>query len=579
MINTASAPATFTVSPAGSGESDQTIMSIIGCDGFEITAPGVPGAQVFKHCGGLEPELPTQQQPEAVVEQAECPSTNIRTYSFTARFAPKVTQTLTCTGQIVMNNGTQTFRMDGTGVLPQFAIDVQPREVEFGTIRTMHPSDSSFVTLENVGQNDLDVTTAYTAVPELELIKGQLGSHKLPKGLSETFEIRCNPKLAIPYTGTLSISSNASEPKIDVPIRCQGIESKLEIGPTSFDIDTVVGRAKTDSVNLHNEGAADGVIKSVELGPDSDPGLRFTVRPNTNATLPGLGNQQIEIEFLPTEKVLRGTIGSVIVLFEEDAPRTIPILGEAKRAEVGTSPQTMVFGPVCANVPTTQSIDVFAGDNASYVVTAATTTAPFSVPPLADAQEILTGGFNKRLMVSVTPPAPAAEPVEITGTLTLVNDAPNQETFEVPMTAQPLPEGITTTTELSLGSAVLGEFTSAQPVKFTNCSAVPVMISEEPRILGLNASEFKLSKAFQPIMVGVAQTIEMDVVFFPKAPGQRVAELEIVYAGGVSTVALVGDGLGEVDGRDTYYACSTGGDAAWPIGFVVIAIARRRRRR
>jgi uncharacterized protein (TIGR03382 family) len=582
-INTSSAPATFTVSPAGSGETDQTITSIIGCDGFEISAPGLP-AEVFKHC--LTDDIPMETMPQAVVEQVACPSSTISTYSFTATFSPKVTGPLSCLGQIVMNNGTQTFRMDGTGVLPPFVIDVRPRNVNFGDIRVNTPSDIRVVTVANAGANDLDVTTTFTGPSQLKLGKGTLGAHKLDKGTAETFEIQCGPTMPpASYQATLTIDSNDPlNPKITVPIACNGILSALAIDPLAFSTLTLVDKPASATVTLKNEGNVDGLIKSVELGPDTHPDVSFVTRPAANTPLLAnqASSQEIEIQYSPAAALAAGELGTIIVEFDNDAPRTISISGEAKLAKVASDPPAVAFGPVCANVATTAEVSVYAAADGSFTVEGGTTTAPFSVVPLQESHQILPLGEGRQnFMVSITPAEPTEDNTEIAGELAIQNDAPLQNNFAIPMTAQPLRAGVTTTEELSLGVAEVGEFTSAQPVKFTNCSETDIMIVEEPRILGANASEFKLSRAFQPTLVARAQTIELDVLFAPKAPGQRVAELEIVYAGGTSTIALVGDGLGgELDGRDTYYACSSGGgEAAWPLGLVVIAIGRRRRRR
>lgn len=577
-INTASAPVTFTVSPAGSGETDQTILSIVGCDGFEISAPGLP-AKVFRHCVATE-----QPQPQAVVEQTACPSSSILTYAFTAAFTPKVTGTLSCLGQIVMDTGTQTFRMDGTGVLPAFVIDVAPRNVNFGDIRVGTPSDVRTVTVTNAGANDLDVTTAFSGPDQIQLINGALGAHKLAKGTNEKFEIQCGPTMPpAGYQATLSIDSNdPASPKLTVPIACNGILSALAIDPLSFATPTLVDLPVTATVTLKNEGNVNGTIKSVELGPDTHPDVAFVARPAINTVL--LANQasseEISIRYSPAAALEAAELGTIVVQFDNDAPRTISISGEAKLAKVASDPPAIAFGPVCANVATTAEVSVYAAADGSFEVEGGTTVAPFSVVPLAQPHQILPLGEGRQtFMVSVTPPEPTQDNAELTGALKIQNDAPLQNNFEIAMSAQPLPAGVTTTEELSLGVATIGEFTPAQPVTFTNCSDTAVMITEEPRFLGANASEFKLSRAFQPTLVERAQTIEIDVLFAPKAPGQRLAELEITYTGGTSTISLVGDGLGELDGRDTYYACSTGGDAAWPLGLVVIVIARRRRRR
>ena len=68
----------------------------------------------------------------------------------------------------------------------------------------------------------------------------------------------------------------------------------------------------------------------------------------------------------------------------------------------------------------------------------------------------------------------------------------------------------------------------------------------------------------------------------PGVPGPKQATLVIEHAAGTTSVDLAGTTIGPADDgdrRETYYQCGAGGAAApWPIGLVVLAVLRRRRR-
>ncbi len=584
-IGTTSTPTTFTVSPAGTGQSDQTITSIIGCDNFEISAPGVPGAEVFRHCPLIE-MLPDEmmQQPQSANEALTCGDSEVRTYQFTAAFKPGDVGNANCVGQIVMNNGVQSFSMTGNGIQPAHVIGVTPRSIGFGDIRVGDPSNPRTVTIANEGSDDLEVTVTLAKVPEIVMSKGVEGKQTISKGTSGLFDFTCTPSGTTTFNSTLTIDSNDPlAPKTTVAISCHGIMSELDINPDSFDVTTLVDKAQPATVTLHNEGNVPGVIKSITFSPDTNPDVTFVDKPADGDPIAGLGNALLTIQYNPLLALEQSDLGSVLVQFEDDAERVITISGGAKLAKVATAPTLVDFGPVCANLPSSQHVEVYTGGGAGgapFNVTSVTAGSPFAIAPLQETAVLLPpGDVRLNLDVTISPAPPTMENQVIEGTLVLATTSPTSPSFELPMIAQPLDEGVSATKELSLGIAEIDGRSDAQAVKVTNCSDAPIMIMDEPRFIGANAADFNLIRAFQPTLIARAETIQIDVVFEPQGPGQRTAEMVIDFTGGTTSVALVGDALGEIDGRDTYYACSTGGDGAWPLGVVVIVIARRRRRR
>ncbi len=576
-VSTSSTPTTFVVSPAGSGPTDQTITQIIGCSGFVIDAPGVPGAEVFRHCAGIEPGTPDTQS----ATEAACSGAMVRTYSFTAKFAPTVQGDANCVGQIVMNNGVQLFTMAGKGIPPKKRILVAPRNINFSGIRVGETSNLRSVEITNDGAETLQLNVAFDTVEQIKMVDGKLGKQMLEKGAVAKLDFNCAPDAIGDFAARLTVTSDdPANPQIVIPMACQGIMSNLAIAPTSFDVTTLVDKPIPATIDLVNEGNVAGTILSIAFAPGTNPDVAFVDKPANGTSLPGNGGtEQIEIEYAPSAAVENGELGSVVIRFEGDADRIVPISGGAKLATIGANPGLLDFGPVCAGSTSTQQVQILAAGNAPINVTSVTTAAPFGVVQLADAVPLQAGGAVRlTLDVSISPAPPTEEDQTVSGALVVTSDSPTTPTFEVPLSAQPLDEGVTATKELSLGAIEVGSRSDAQAVQITNCEAQAITLME-PRFLGANAGDFDLIRAFPTTVVEPGDTVAIDVVFEPSAPGQRTAEMEIDFSGSRATVALVGDGLGELDGRDTYYACSTGGDAAWPIGVVVIVIARRRRRR
>jgi hypothetical protein len=574
-IGTTSTPITFVVSPSGTGESDDTVIGVtLACPGFRVEAPGLP-AQVFRHCGVEQEPAPGME----AFQSATCNPQSIRTYQFTATFSPTAAGLQTCNGQIRLANGAQAFSMTGIGALPDFAIDVAPRSINFGDIDVGQQSDARVVTVRNLGAMALNVGAVLKGnTNELKLMGGPPG--KIDPDKAVDLLIACTPSSANAFAGTLEISSqDPDEPTIAVPLACNGILSSLDISPSSFDVVTLVGAPRTSTITITNDGNVPGVVQSITLA-STNPTLVITSTDFSGDTLAVGESRDITVRYSPGGPEDESELGKIVIAFDNDEPRNITINGGAKTATVASEPNLLDFGPVCAGAVTEKHVDIFAADQGAFDVTGASAVGPFEV-----LEETLPSPFTlgppgstrQRFNVSVDPdpPPPGELTVPAIGDLVVRTTAPGQESYVVPLRATVLAEGITALpVELHLGSTQVAALTSAQTVTFTNCSAAPVTLTGQT-ITGTNAEDFVLTRAFVPVTVMPAETIGIDVLFNPKAAGLRQAQLVIDYTGGTTTIDLFGDGIGLPLNRESYYACNTGGAGGWLVGLVVFGLVVR----
>lgn len=586
-VGGSSMPITFTVSPAsGSGDSDDTITSIVGCSGFAINAPGVPGAQVFRHCGGGPGTASGTNQTFQASGVPVCDSPVIQNYNFTVTFNPIVGGLSSC--NIVVNlagGGTQTVIARGTGVLPDFDIDVRPGALNFGEIRTATPSSPLEATVANVGGKELTIASIKVVGPgsaAYEITGGNPNTHVLPSGAAEKVQLVCTPSAIADFAAVLEVTSNDPvTPTARVSLSCKGINSNLDIQPTAFPaVDTRVFVETTSQVTLRNDGNTSGTIDSIAL-KTTNPAVTVMSKPADGTTLAPNQSAQVVVRYAPTQPEPSAELGSIEVSFDGTV-RTIPIQGEALLAKVASQPMELDFGPVCAGRVTTQEVEVYAELEGSYELLGASAQAPFSVTPTTLQQPfpMLPTRLNEfPFQVSVNPPAEG----EVTGMVTVTTET----SYVIPTRATALPPGITALpASLDYGVIEAGLFTSAQTVTFTNCGDTPIQITGE-RIEGTHASEFALTRTFQVVTVAPAETVEIDVLMAPRTLGPKDAQLVIEYTGGATMVALIGqafdlDGDGDSEGGEqtTYYACSAGGTAGWPLALALgVLVLRRRRRR
>src|SRR5688572_13985110 len=169
-IGDTSATISFSLSPAGGGESDDTITAITACPpAFQVQTPPLP-AEVFRHCGVTqEPTNPNEEGLNPAFDQLSCPSPNIRTLPFNATFSPSAAGFQQCVGVIEMTSGSQSFTLTGTGKAEDFAINVSPRNVNFGDINEGETSSARIVTARNLGAMTLSVSAVVKGATEFQL--------------------------------------------------------------------------------------------------------------------------------------------------------------------------------------------------------------------------------------------------------------------------------------------------------------------------------------------------------------------------------------------------------------------------
>ncbi|HEU0032158.1 MAG TPA: choice-of-anchor D domain-containing protein [Kofleriaceae bacterium] len=579
IVGSSSSPMTFTISPAaGSGDSDDLVTSVTGCAGFTINAPGLPAA-VFRHClsgsGGSG-------------STGTCTSFDVKTYSFTATFNPIVTGSSTCNVAIGLGSGSASVLLSGSGVLPDFVIDVKPKAIDFGDVRVAAASSPSTVNIANAGAKPLTINSVTLNDPQgaFALSSGTTTSHTIAPATSENLGVVCTPPTAATFSGSLVISSNDPQrPSETVSLACRGVTSNLDITPSTFPfISTRVFTQATATISLRNVGNTAGTLSRIELAPGGRPDLTIMAKPPDNTVLNANQQAAVTVKFAPTQATPPDVtaLGSLLVTFDTGTPRVVPIAGEALLAKVASEPMQLKLGPVCVGQTTRQSIEVYAELEGELTVTGATTTPPFAVVPgqMLPKLALPKRANEVRFEVSVTPETPG----ELASEIVVASDAPMQTSYAIPASATALPAGVTALPmQLDFGAIEAHTFTPAQTVTFTNCSTQPIDITNE-RIDGEAGAEFALTRPFAgAITVQPAETIEIDVQMAPDEVGGKQATLVIEYTGGMALVNLVGTAFLGGDGAagdSTYYRCSAGGpDGGLPVVGVLGFVVLRRRRR
>ncbi|HVO60701.1 MAG TPA: choice-of-anchor D domain-containing protein [Terriglobales bacterium] len=198
--------------------------------------------------------------------------------AFRVRFAPlsagKFTGTLTVHYKY-LSSGTwhSTYRsvqLDGTGTKSGF-LTASPTSENFGTVQisTTKALSQTLTNSGNVALTISQITPSGTGYS----ISGINPPLTLSAGQNATFKVKFRPQTTGSSMGKLTISSNAANPRVSVPLSGTGASAgQLAVTPSTFNFGSVVdGTSRTKSATL---SASNG---SVTVSAPSISGTEFSV--------------------------------------------------------------------------------------------------------------------------------------------------------------------------------------------------------------------------------------------------------------------------------------------------------------
>jgi hypothetical protein len=571
-----------TIRPAFGANYD-IVQSITGCSDFPVDAPNLP-AEVYRFCDDTcDPKADSFDPAECPVivenanENAACIPSEYLTYSFNTFFRPTVAGPLSCGVTIALGDGTlHTLSLSGTGTAPPIDIDVAPGGIAFGDVRRDTDSSPSTVTIRNLGSANLELYAVSTAAP---FSAAGPGPGTIPPGGLQQYAVRCHPTAVGVVSGQLTVQSNdPATGTVAVALSCNGVDSNIDITPSPATLNpTRVGEPIEQVISVSNSGGAATTIESVYVvGAGitmiaAPPGLPRVFNPGEKA--------DVGVRF---EAAAAGDASaSLTVTYDGGQTRTSQITALALTASMSLHPDGEVnFGPVCAGETKVKGFTILGNADGPFEITQIDEPGvPFvaSLPGLPAAVQP-RGGNQVTFDLEVVPEAVGP----ITGTLTIVTDIPNAAPHQVQLMAAALAPGIGATPEtVDLGSNQLDTTTLGQPVEITNCTEVPLMLLGA-RIEGVDAADFAIVANPDSMTVSPKESGRYLVVFTARTAGAKHAELIVDHSAGTTIIPLDAEGLGPLDGiggrnRISYYACSVGGLAGWPIALVLVLLFRRRR--
>ncbi|MGA8732831.1 MAG: choice-of-anchor D domain-containing protein, partial [Terriglobales bacterium] len=344
--------------------------------------------------------------------------------AFNLVFAPQTTGMASGALSLSSNasDPTLSIPLSGTGVAPG-TLSANPTSLSFGNVQTGNNQTLS-ETVTNSGGSSITITQAGVTGSGFSVTGLNLPLTLASGQSSPAFNVVFAPQATGAASGALSLSSNASDPTLSIPLSGTGVApGTLSANPTSLSFGNVqTGNNQTLSETLTNVGGS-----SVTISQDTVTGTAFSVTGlNPPLTLTSGQSITFSVTFAP---VSAGSASGNIANASNASNPTlnIPLNGTGTAAgQLGATPASLPFGNVAvgssANLPASLS-----ATGASVTVTSANmSSSEFTLSGLSFPLTIAAGN-NVQFTVAFAPQASGAA----SGTLSFASNASNSPTLSL----------------------------------------------------------------------------------------------------------------------------------------------------
>jgi hypothetical protein len=271
-----------------------------------------------------------------------------------------------------------------------------------------------------------------------------------PGQTSSSFNVVFAPQSAGAASGALSLTSNASNPTLNIPLSGAGVTpGGLTANPSSFTFGNVqVGNNQTLSETVTNVGGS-----SVTMSQDTVTGAAFAVT-GLNPPVTLTSGQSITFSVIFTPLSVGSASGNLAVASNASNPTlNVSLLGTGTAAgQLAVTPATLAFGSVV--VATSANLPAQLGaTGASVTVTSANvSSSEFTLGGLSFPVTIPVGN-NVQFTVTFTPQATGAA----SGTVSFTSNASNSPVLSLSGTGTPTPiHSVSLSWTASTSSDVIG---------------------------------------------------------------------------------------------------------------------------
>jgi hypothetical protein len=436
-----------------------------------------------------------------------------QTVTFTATFAPTSAGAASGSLSIVSNasNSPLTIPLSGTA-LAAGALSASPSSANFGNV-TVGSNQTVPVIVTNTGGESVTISKAVASGTGFSFT-GQTPPITINAGQSATFNAVFTPTAAGAASGTLTISSNANNPTLSVPLSGTGVApGQLGSNPTSFAFGNIQdGTSKSLSGTLTNSGGT-----SLTISAASASGTGFSLSGlSLPVTLTAGQSTSFSVLFSPT--TAGAASGSVSITSNGSNPTlSIPLSGTGvTQGTLTANPTSLAFGSVQVGNSANLSETITNTGGTTVTISAATASGTgFSISGLT-----LPLNLSANQSVTFTATFTPATSGAASGSISIVSNASNSP-LGIPLSGTGTAAGTlaVSPTTLAFGNVAVGSSSALGGSLTASGSSVTVNSASS------NSSEFVLSGISLPVTIPAGQSSTFTVTFAPQSSGAASASL------------------------------------------------------
>ncbi len=411
-------------------------------------------------------------------------------------------------------------------------------QLSFGSV-TVGTTSTQTLQITNTGRESLTVSSIAVSRSTFK-ISGIRFPLDLGPGSSHTFKTTFAPTSALVDSGLLTISSNASDPTVTIPLSGTGTAAQstgspaLALSASSLSFGSAnVGTTTTQSLTLSNSGSAALVISNATVSGTgytiSALSLPLTLNPGQSTPL--------AVSFDPT--AAGSSVGSVSISSNASvSPARVALSGTGVAVStpvLALSSALLSFGSVNTGTTTTQSVTLSnSGTGALIISSASVSGTGYTISALA-VPVTLNAGQITPLTVSFDPKTAGSS----TGSISITsNSTGSASSVALSGTGVSLVLNATPST-VSFGSVATGT-SNSQTITLSNAGVVSVSISQA-LVTGTGMS---MTGMTMPFTIAAGKTASFNVVFDPTTSGAIAGSIALVSNATDSPLSLALSGTG-----------------------------------
>jgi len=431
---------------------------------------------------------------------------------FNVTFAPTAVGSFPGTVTVTSNasNPSLSIPLTGTAVAPPAVLTASPTSLTYTNV-TVGQSSSQTETIKNTGGTNATIS-AVTESGAGFSVSGITPPVTLTPGQSTTFTVKFAPTSATTFSGTVTVTSNASNASLAIALSgtAEGAPAVLTASPTSLTYTNItVGQTSSQTETIKNTGATSATISAAAA-----TGTGFSISGITPpVTLTAGQSTTITVKFAPTSA---GTFpGTLTVTSNASNPSlTIPLSGTAVTAATLTaSPTSLTYTNVTVGQTSSQTETIKnTGGTSATISAVGESGAGFIIsgitPPVT-----LTAGQSTTFTVKFAPTSAGTFP----GTVTVTSNASNPS-LSIPLSGTSVASAGGTLTAVPTTVAVPGNVvvgTSGTATGQLTAATASVVVSG----VSVVGSEFVISGLAFPVTIPAGSSATYTVTFSPTSTG------------------------------------------------------------